>query len=1750
MPQKSNRPAVLRGTWRPEETEKSKPAWKKRLALIFVFLLLAAGIWLFFYLLIQPIRHPNTFLLLAKSDNWETWSVAPIHFAEEDLQQFRAVEPSLARQSQQTFAEPIALVANDELSRIRERLTELDIRSNDVLVLFVSSHGLVIDQSPSLISQGFDPDVPGTGTFSVKSLLRIISQSPAKTKLLILDSGQQPIDSRLGIIAKQFPRLLQEAVDSLEQNNVWVLSSNDTGQRALVSEIDRRSVFAYFVQQGLIGHADSNQNKIITVKELFEYVRDRVSQYTSLYTDGPMQTPILLASPRSLDNSTLLSVPQTNADIAAGNLPSDTAETSSADLEQNPVEQDLNQQTAKANSATAANESKTAGDEVESSSAPNDSSQPDSSMMRTTQFMNDVSADGTDLGRSLIWNPRLSAPLLKDLKSSWDGTYSNHADLVEATWNEYFSMMEALDYPNRPIDFAPIAWRQVGKAIVKYDYQIRRGVDREKSADRLREITLALQSIKNNTPIPENARFDSVEAIEQAVQKPMVRSSSVSAFSHWNALESQGFAIADPELRKSISQFEAALNSPDVNLMRKWISDSVSIGQWYEPWLTERLLENRELDWQQVKDAIALTLVSGVASNPVVVETTYLKRRFREADQLRRKAIRFMLDKTSPEWQVLAKRLLAESRRRYESATHETRMLTQAIGLRNEMLFRLPYYLRLPYANNDRLENDFYTELNKLLDAISKLDSLLRKADKLSGLSAIIMVSENVHAIHDDFLSLLLPQLPNALQGQFVETKSSIDLQSALLQPVFAPAFRSYALSILKKESAKNPLASMGQTAMRQVEESAKSDGNELFGYQRQIQVELKLAKLAEIHGVENGAYSKLTGVAEASVPADVMTVTNDLQRIKIEEAEQAIADFYYGLPNRIEAAFESLSDAPTIESHQAILKSMRLLQVSGIAVDTTRLLAVKASIITSNRVNLATCFEVLNAQYDLLRSELSFETLESKSKFRKGLEFQRLAINELSGQPKIQRSTTGNIEILGAKSVSLTSRPQVQVDIKVRFSGSEPTPVWLFFDYDPVSINARANTRNTATDQHRVTFNTGELESELNLVDNKALLSAIADQQIAPSFIAKPGEEEELRFQISTLERAADSKLIIKAITGTEYVRHETVVRLPAKSDWTLFFDSPYSTTQQSDSVIALSPLPNQTIDYGIFLRNRSGRSRNIRIDILAPERAVTTNPPSGELKQNQLAEYLERVGRVRSVFQNPKFDVDSSDSNQRIQMQTTELSDTGGDGNTKKDDAPPAADEKIKLMVRNGFFVVVTDNESLESRVWLVRFRPQMPRRFLSAIAGYDKVTERIELQFTANDGHQIPNGGHQIKCSFANSDYRATESQLNGLITEKNRSVRLFAYVPRSIDRVEKVYIEIDDYPRAFVFRIPCWDDNARILESKNEMRFQFESPSKGKSYLAPVDSIPIGFQVDAPVGAFEDNNDFLEIGIDADRDRELNKESAVRIFSDRQADIWLVDVGKTNGLTIENKVSDFTFNLPGNGYRNAKVNLLGKIKVGSSMAWSNPVEIILDGAPPTIERVLQTPNRNVSPEEEFQVRIMAEDGGLSGVASVKIGFADPLEFKFNEKSPPIAAEKQLDESWLAILPLADSPLGVRTILIAATDQVGNVSKFKKIKINIVSKAEREAAMTKRLYSINGLVVYYGQPSVDVDVVVLANDEIIKKAKTLADGSFEIKELPAGKYKLKAKSVIRNKPRIDSRELILGEERSDALIRLDLK
>ena len=1206
MPQKTNRPAVLRGTWRPEEKGKSKPRWKKRLAILSVFLLLAAGVWLFFNLLIQPIRHPNTFLLLARSDNLKSWSVAPIHFADDDLRNFLSVEPALAQQSQETFAEPIELVANGEISGIQNRLNELDISSKDVLILFVAAHGLVIDQEACLVSQGFDPGAKGAGTFSVKSLLRTVSQSSAKTKLLILDSGQQPVDSRLGVIAKQFPSLLRDAVATLDEKDVWVLSSNDTGQRALVSESDRRSVFSYFVQQGLMGHADANQNRVISIDELFDYVRDHVSRYTSLYTDGPTQTPILVGSTGSLSSATLLAVPEVSTDESTEDALA--ASESLSESQPKPKEPSEPEKPDQGDATVAANNAKSSEEKSETSAEG-------SKIQLASHSSDGIPGDLQGEKRSLVWKPKLSAPLLKELQSSWKQVYLNHSDLVETAWTEYFTMTDTLDYPRRPIDFAPSAWRDIGKTISKYDYQIRRGIDVEKSSDRLNEVIRALRSIKSQTPIPDEARFDAAEVIEQSFRKPRIRSTSVSSFSHWSELERQGFAKPDPQLKKAMSEFEDALNSADSKAIRKWILESPNMMEWYEPWLAKKILANKELDWQQQQEIIYLTLVSGAISNPMVAETPLLKSRFLKADQLRRKAIRLVLDKTSSQWNPIAKKLLAESRRSYETAHFETKRLIESNGLRNEMLFRLPHYLKLPYANNESLMNDFYVELNELLDATLALDNLLRNADELKSLSSIVMAHEEVLASHAEFLDLLLPDLSDLSAVSSASNKSSIDLQAALIQPVFAPTFRSYAISVLKKESAKNRLASVVDHFDATPLQNRFDKQNELIGYQRQIQVELKLAKLSAIDDRVGSAYAELDNVANGSIPDDLMVAINDLLRTEIEETETAIANFYFELPRRINAAYEDLGSTSTLAAHRIGLKQMRELKFSSMAVDVPLSLVAEEATSQTRQINLATCFAVMNAQYDFLKAELKYVAESEKSVFKKGLEFQRLAINELAGQPKVRKPAAAEIEIVAPESASLTSRPQVQIDVNIRYSGGDAVPVWLMFDYDRESINAKTLLGNPIPDQQGLNFDSAEPESELNRFGHKALIQKLKEQGIPPAFIAKPGEEKKFSFLVSTRENASDSKFIVKAVSESEYVRRETNVRLPVKSDWTLFFDSPYSATNRNGSVIELSPLPNQTIDYGISILNRSGRSRNIRFEILSPELTVAADPPDGEL-------------------------------------------------------------------------------------------------------------------------------------------------------------------------------------------------------------------------------------------------------------------------------------------------------------------------------------------------------------------------------------------------------------------------------------------------------------------------------------------------------------------------------------------------------
>ena len=67
-----------------------------------------------------------------------------------------------------------------------------------------------------------------------------------------------------------------------------MIMSSKADETSLESSGLRQGVFSHFLIRGLKGEADTNKDKVVSVGELFEYINDKVREYT-----GNRQSPVI-----------------------------------------------------------------------------------------------------------------------------------------------------------------------------------------------------------------------------------------------------------------------------------------------------------------------------------------------------------------------------------------------------------------------------------------------------------------------------------------------------------------------------------------------------------------------------------------------------------------------------------------------------------------------------------------------------------------------------------------------------------------------------------------------------------------------------------------------------------------------------------------------------------------------------------------------------------------------------------------------------------------------------------------------------------------------------------------------------------------------------------------------------------------------------------------------------------------------------------------------------------------------------------------------------------------------------------------------------------------------------------------------------------------------------------------------------------------------------------------------------------------
>ena len=150
----------------------------------------------------------------------------------------------------------------------------------DLVVLYFSGHGLKGSFLP-IDYDGYE------NKLEHEEISQIFKQSPAKYKLCIADACHSGSLLAMKGATENTLATYYETLANAKSGTALIMSSKSE-ESSLESSGLRQGVFSHFLIRGLKGEADTNENNVISVQELFDFVGQNVESYTDR-----RQTPVI-----------------------------------------------------------------------------------------------------------------------------------------------------------------------------------------------------------------------------------------------------------------------------------------------------------------------------------------------------------------------------------------------------------------------------------------------------------------------------------------------------------------------------------------------------------------------------------------------------------------------------------------------------------------------------------------------------------------------------------------------------------------------------------------------------------------------------------------------------------------------------------------------------------------------------------------------------------------------------------------------------------------------------------------------------------------------------------------------------------------------------------------------------------------------------------------------------------------------------------------------------------------------------------------------------------------------------------------------------------------------------------------------------------------------------------------------------------------------------------------------------------------
>jgi hypothetical protein len=221
-------------------------------------------------------------------------SYAPNAFAQQDSEAIRA---KFEGDSAQAFQGQEKQGLLDQVIALAERTGQSADKGRPV-VIHLSAHAVSRGGKVYLLPGRAEPDNPTTW-LALEEILAALARGKSP-RLLLLDLSHPIADAHAGILADNVAATLHDelsAADKAGKLPFFVLTSCKAGEISNTSLEFQHSLFGFFAEQALLGHADGwvgdeEPDRKVSARELAEYVRVEVAHWSAGQRLSP-QTPQL-----------------------------------------------------------------------------------------------------------------------------------------------------------------------------------------------------------------------------------------------------------------------------------------------------------------------------------------------------------------------------------------------------------------------------------------------------------------------------------------------------------------------------------------------------------------------------------------------------------------------------------------------------------------------------------------------------------------------------------------------------------------------------------------------------------------------------------------------------------------------------------------------------------------------------------------------------------------------------------------------------------------------------------------------------------------------------------------------------------------------------------------------------------------------------------------------------------------------------------------------------------------------------------------------------------------------------------------------------------------------------------------------------------------------------------------------------------------------------------------------------------------